>query len=84
MTDPIEKVQKLEAQIREIDQNQIQTITDKLNELEREIDEFKEEARVARENQLKWGVRILGAVIIAMGGWIWSQVGHIFELGANK
>jgi hypothetical protein len=58
----------------------IDALTRRVAELEKEVATQKEEAKQREVTQLKWGVRALGLMVMAMGGWIWSQIGHIFDL----
>lgn len=56
----------------------------RLKALEQELQKLREEAKAREITQLKWGVRALGLLVITMGGWIWSQIGHLFELGGPR
>ena len=53
-------------------------------DLEKEVERQRSEAKEREVMQLKWGVRALGLLVMAMGGWIWAQVGHLFDLGGAR
>jgi len=65
------------------DHEEIKRLMMRVDELEKEIVKLKSDAKDKELNQLKWGIRSLGAIIILMGGWIWSQVGHMFDFGGR-
>lgn len=65
------------------DDTDFDNIERRLKEVERELQGLKREAQERDMRQLKWGVRVLGALVITMAGWIWSQVGHMFDLGGK-
>ena len=52
--------------------------------LEADLEKQKSDAKEREIVQLKWGVRVLGLLAMAMGGWIWAQIGHIFDVGPAK
>ena len=56
----------------------------RVSDLEQEVAKQKSEIKEREVMQLKWGVRALGLLVMAMGGWIWAQVGHLFDLGNVK
>lgn len=56
-------------------------IEKRLTKLEDEVQRQQRAQEERERKQLKVGVQILGAVVFAMGGWIWSQIGHLFDLG---
>jgi len=47
--------------------------------LQQKIAQLEDEAREREVKQLKMGVRVMGVVVLAMAGWIWTQIGHIFD-----
>lgn len=55
-----------------------------VTQLRNEIDEMKEAQRQRELQQWKMGVRALGVIVLTMGGWIWAQVGFLFDLGGSK
>lgn len=52
----------------------------KVTHLEAEISKI-EEREVKR---LRWGVGVLGAIVLAFLGWAWSQVEHLVQLNVGK
>lgn len=56
----------------------------RIKDLEKKVQQIRDEAKQRELIQLKWGVRVLGALVLVMGGWIWAQVGHLFDLGGEK
>ena len=50
-----------------------------LNALRAEVQRMKEDAQMREIARLKWGVGALGTVVLVLGGWIWTQIGHIFD-----
>ena len=56
----------------------------RVSELEKEVAKQKSEIKEREVVQLKWGVRAVGLIVVAMGGWIWAQVGHLFDLGGAR
>ena len=55
----------------------------RVKQLENEIKTIKSEQKERELRQLRWGVQALGVIVIGMGGWIWTQVGHLFDLGSK-
>ena len=56
-------------------------IEERLTKIEDELRRQQHAQEERERKQLKIGVQVLGAVVFAMGGWIWSQIGHLFDLG---
>lgn len=52
-----------------------------LEKLEKKIDELEDRQQKRELENYKWGVRVLGAVVIGLGSYIWAQVSHIFNFG---
>jgi len=65
------------------DNSSIESLAKKVDKLEDEVDALRAEAREREMAQMRWGIRALGAVVMLMGGWIWSQIGHMFHFGAG-
>jgi|TARA_R110000744_G_C19370668_1_gene562495 hypothetical protein len=54
--------------------------------LENDMDKLQSEAKEREIKQLRWGVTVLGAIVLALGGWVWSQVEPLISLtvGGDK
>lgn len=66
------------------DQDDIAYLKRTVTQLRADVSEMKEEQRRRELQQWKMGVRALGVIVLAMGGWIWAQVGFLFDLGGGK
>ena len=57
-----------------------------ITKLEEDMKVAEETRRSEREKQLKWGLRTMGLVILAMGGWIANQLSDLitFNIGNPK
>ena len=58
-------------------------LEERLKHLEQEVNRLQEEAKEREVRQLRWGIRVLGIVVMAMASWIWTQVGHIFDFSGS-
>ena len=52
--------------------------------LEEELGKLKEEINRREVSTLKWGIRILGSIVIALSLWAWSQVEHMVSLSIGR
>jgi hypothetical protein len=59
----VERETQLALQARELE-----LLHDELDELRKEVNALKAD----REKALRWGISVLGAAVIGMGGWIFS------------
>lgn len=41
--------------------------------LHEEIDELREEARKRELSRLRWGIGVLGGIVMALVSWVWAQ-----------
>lgn len=48
--------------------------------LEQEVKDFKEEERQRELRRLRWGIGALGGIVMMLGGWAWSQVSQYVTL----
>jgi len=64
-----------------MDDNDLREIKARLVSLEVELRNQKEDADEREKKQLMWGIRVLGSVVALLGAWVWTQIGHLFDLG---
>lgn len=57
----------------------LEHLAHRVDELQEDVERLEKEANEREKRQLRWGIRALGAVALTLGGYIWSQVGHIFD-----
>lgn len=53
-------------------------------DLEHQVETLKREQREREIKQLRYGITALGAIVLAMGSWIWGQVQHLVTLNVGK
>ena len=63
--------------------DEVEHLEARVDKLEAEIERLQTEAKEREVRQLKWGIRVLGALVITMASWIWTQIGHLFDFGVN-
>lgn len=56
----------------------------RVRELEKTVETLEREQREREVKQLRWGITALGAIVLAMGTWIWGQVQHLITLNVGK
>lgn len=70
-------VSELSAEIAQIRKEHAE---DRLK-MQSEISNLRREAMERERSRLKAGLSVVGAVVVALGGYIWAQVGPIFDFG---
>ena len=66
------------------DHDEITWLRNRVDMMEAEIKKMREEAQEREVKRLRWGVMVLGAIVLSMAGWAWAQVEHFISLRVGK
>ena len=48
--------------------------------LEEDVAAMRTEAQEREIKRLKWGIGVLGAIVMAIGGWLWAEIKPLISL----
>lgn len=60
--------------------SEIDDLKAEVKDLKVQVAALKEDIRQREVSQLKWGIGALGVVVMTLGTYIWSQIGHTFDM----
>lgn len=63
---------------------EINRLQKRVDHLEAEIRNLREEAHARNIKRLQWGVSALGSVLMFIGLWAWSQVQDLIQLNLGQ
>ena len=66
------------------DHEEINRLRLRIDGLEDDIKTMREESYQRELQRWRWGVTALGAVVVALGTWAWSQIGDLVTLTVGK
>lgn len=59
-------------------------LEERIKVLEQGLAAMRDEERAREVKQLKYGIRVLGIIVLALGGWAWTQIEPLISLNVGS